>query len=63
MPEQVVIDVSHWQGHINWQALAKAGVVAAFIKATNGAFQTDDQYKRNFDHARAAGVKVGGLYG
>src|SRR3954468_14312582 len=62
MSDPVVIDVSHWQGHINWPALAKAGVVAAFIKATNGAFQTDDQYSRNIQGARAAGIKVGSYH-
>jgi len=62
MSDPVVIDVSHWQGNINWQALAKAGVVAAFIKATNGAFQTDDQYSKNVQGARGAGIKVGSYH-
>ena len=62
MSNPIVIDVSHWQGHVNWQALAKAGVVAAFIKATNGAFQKDNQYTTNLQGARAAGIKVGSYH-
>jgi lysozyme len=30
------IDVSHWQGTINWGEVAKAGVKFVFIKATEG---------------------------
>jgi lysozyme len=62
MSDPIVVDVSHWQGNIDWAKLAKAGVVAAFIKATNGAFQTDDQYRKNVQGARAAGIKVGSYH-
>src|SRR5438270_225530 len=33
----VVIDVSHHNGAIDWPALAAAGIALAFIKATQGA--------------------------
>jgi lysozyme len=63
MPDkQIVIDVSHWNGIPNWPLLARAGVIAAWIKCTNGAYQTDDQYKRNVDGARTVGIKVGSYH-
>src|SRR5689334_8176869 len=62
MSNPIVIDVSHWQGNVNWPALAKAGVVAAFIKATNGACDVDDMYSKNVEGARAAGIKVGSYH-
>ncbi|HEX8847609.1 MAG TPA: glycoside hydrolase family 25 protein [Pyrinomonadaceae bacterium] len=62
MAEPIVIDVSHWQGNINWQKVGAAGCTAVFIKATNGAFQTDDQYGKNVQGARAAGIKVGSYH-
>ena len=30
------IDVSHWQGNINWKKVAGDGIKFAFIKATEG---------------------------
>src|SRR5438552_2211977 len=30
------IDVSYWQGDIDWQKVSKAGVLFAYIKATEG---------------------------
>ena len=31
------IDVSHWQGSINWTAVKNAGIKFTFAKATEGA--------------------------
>jgi lysozyme len=63
MPDKnIVIDVSHWNGTPNWTRLAQAGVVAAWLKCTNGAHDIDGQYKRNFDNATAAGIKVGSYH-
>jgi lysozyme len=57
MPD--TIDISHWQGRPNFQAVAKSGVKNVFIKATNGAFQTDDQFLPNVSGAHSAGMRVG----
>src|SRR5262249_28998818 len=44
------LDVSHLQSNIDWAAVAKAGVVFAFVKASEGATIAD----RRFDEHRAA---------
>ncbi|MBT2647005.1 LysM peptidoglycan-binding domain-containing protein [Bacillus sp. ISL-34] len=57
------IDVSHWQGAINWEEVAKAGVKFVFIKATEGTSYTKLSYfKENAPQALAAGLKVGAYH-
>jgi lysozyme len=55
------IDVSHWQGAIDWNAVAGDGVEFAFIKATEGGDYTDPRFAQNWAGARQAGV-VRGAY-
>jgi lysozyme len=53
------IDVSHWQGLIDWQAVAAAGVQFAMVKATDGVGTVDEQFRRNAGGAHAVGIPVG----
>lgn len=53
------IDVSHWQGLIDWQAVAAAGVQFAMVKATDGVGVVDEQFRRNAGGAPAVGIPVG----
>ena len=54
------IDVSHYQGHIDWRTVARAGGVSyVYVKATEGAQLVDDTYRTNIQGARKAGLKVG----
>ncbi len=55
------IDVSKWQGHIDWQAVKASGVEFAFIKATEGGDLLDSRFKRYTSDARAAGIPTGRL--
>ena len=42
------IDVSHYQGVIDWQRVVKsANISYAYLKATEGATYVDDTYERN----------------
>jgi lysozyme len=50
------IDVSHHQGTVNWQAVARGGISFAFVKATEGATFVDSQFDANW-----AGMKNNGL--
>lgn len=50
------IDVSRWQGPIDWQAVKSAGIAFASIRATIGDFYTDDRFAQNWQGARAAGI-------
>ncbi len=52
------IDVSHWQGRIDWTQVARSGVDFAIIKATEGAGTADEWYHRNRNRARRAGLYV-----
>jgi len=53
------IDVSRWQGLIDWPKVAAAGVQFAFVKATDGIGWTDPQFRRNAGGANAVGIPVG----
>jgi lysozyme len=51
-----VVDVSHHNGAIDWPAVAAAGIVLAFIKATQGTGFVDPLFERNRSGAAGAGV-------
>ena len=54
------IDVSHYQGSINWKDVARNGdIYYVYVKATEGAKLVDETYQRNIEGARRAGLKVG----
>lgn len=55
------IDVSRYQGSINWTAVRTAGVEFAFIKATEGVSYRDPNFGANYVGAYNAGV-VRGAY-
>ncbi len=57
------IDVSHYQGSINWSETAKdPNVGFAYIKATEGTDLVDDMYDYNLREARRCGVKTGSYH-
>ena len=58
------IDVSRFQGVIDWAAVKAAGVDFAIIKAggSDAGLYTDSAYERNYEGAKAAGVPVGAYY-
>ena len=51
------IDVSKWQGAMNWDTAAKR-VDFAYIKSSQGIF-TDAQFETNYQGATAAGIPLG----
>ena len=56
------IDVSHWQGTIDWSLVAKAGKQFAFLKASDSTGSRDPTYATNRSRARAAGIPVGAYH-
>ena len=48
------IDVSRWQGTIDWPAVKQGGVTFAGIRATIGDFFTDDKFAENWQGANEA---------
>ena len=58
------IDVSSYQGEVDWQKVAAAGIKFAFIRVggrgySEGAIYDDKYFQQNLAGAKAAGVKVG----
>lgn len=54
------IDVSHYQGSVNWKTVKGAGIKFVFIKATQGTSYPQVSYFRNHaPKALAAGLNVG----
>jgi GH25 family lysozyme M1 (1,4-beta-N-acetylmuramidase) len=53
------IDVSHWQGSINWTSVRNDGVKFAFVKVADGVGDYDETYPTNLGGAIAAGIPVG----
>jgi GH25 family lysozyme M1 (1,4-beta-N-acetylmuramidase) len=56
------IDVSHWQGTIDWVKVRAAGKRFAYIKASDDIDFVDDHYVVNRTNARAAGLYVGAYH-
>ena len=52
------IDVSRYQGSINWTSVRNAGIEFAFIKATEGTSYKDSNFNSNYTNAYYAGVLV-----
>lgn len=55
------IDVSHWQGAINWTSVRNAGIQWAYIKATESTNYKDPRFNTNYPAAYYAGV-IRGAY-
>ena len=58
------IDVSAWQGNINWTNVKKAGITHAIIRVgyrgqSTGSLNADSYYAKNIENAAKAGIKVG----
>ena len=64
LSSKVGIDVSYWQGVIDWAKVKEAGVDFAILRIgfmgwTSGALISDSTFARNIAGAKAAGIKVG----
>jgi len=56
------IDVSKFQGDIDWSQVASSGVKFAWIKATEGGDHLDDRFQANWTAAKEAGVPRGAYH-
>lgn len=56
------IDVSQWQGDIDWRKVRRAGIDFAYIKATEGGDHVDPRFLDNWEGARRAGVPRGAYH-
>jgi lysozyme len=56
------VDVSRWQGDIDWDKLREQGANFAYIKATDGGDHLDPMFMKNWRGAEAAGLKRGAYH-
>lgn len=56
------IDVSVWQGDIDWSQVRAAGIEFAYLKATEGGDHIDPNFLNNWAAARSAGVPRGAYH-
>ena len=56
------VDVSRWQGDIDWAKLRTQGANFAYIKATDGGDHIDPMFKTNWRRAKEAGIKHGAYH-
>lgn len=56
------IDVSHYQGEIDWGTLAKQDIDFAYIKATEGSSSTDEKFAQNWQNASSQDMYVGAYH-
>lgn len=58
------IDISHWQGKVDFEKVKKSGIKFVILKAggSDAGFYEDKTFKRNYEAAKKAGVEVGAYY-
>ena len=56
------IDVSHYQGTVDWVKVKATGITFAYAKATDGNTYTDPQFHTNWQGMRAAGILRGAYH-
>lgn len=56
------VDVSHYQGEIDWKTLAAQELDFAYIKATEGSSFVDDKFVRNWEEAEETSLLIGAYH-
>ena len=56
------VDVSHYQGTIDWPVLAAQDLDFAYIKATEGSSHTDEKFAENWEAAKDTGLRIGAYH-
>jgi len=56
------VDISSFQGEIDWQVLASQNIDFAFIKATEGSTFQDEKFKYNWGNSLKTNLKIGAYH-
>lgn len=56
------VDVSSYQGDIDWNILASQDISFAYIKATEGSSFVDEHFETNFNNAIKTNLKIGAYH-
>lgn len=64
LPEDAVpgVDVSEYQGDIDWPVLKEQGIRFAYIRATEGSGYTDACFAQNWDAVQKTGIRAGAYH-
>ncbi len=54
-----MIDVSAYDGYINWSKVKSSGVSAAILRAGYGSYTVDSQFRNNASNANKVGMPIG----
>lgn len=58
-PRYQGIDVSDWQGYIDYGQVRSSGIEVVYIKSSQGSNIKDPYFDINYENAKANGLKVG----
>lgn len=56
------IDVSGWQGYIDFTAVKESGIEIVYAKAGEGINYVDPTFEQNYQNAKANGLKIGAYH-
>lgn len=56
------IDISHYQGNINWTKLKSENISFIYVKATEGAYTVDDKFYTNWTNSLKNNYKTGAYH-
>lgn len=56
------VDVSHYQGEIDWEILSNQNISFAYIKATEGSSHEDDKFRKNWSEASNTDLRIGAYH-
>lgn len=56
------VDVSHYQGSVDWNAIQTQGIMFAYIKATEGSSHVDSAFQTNWEHVAQTDLRAGAYH-
>ncbi len=56
------VDVSEYQGDIDWSVLSNQDIDFAFVKATEGSSYTDEYFSENWENASKTDLRIGAYH-
>ena len=56
------VDVSNYQGDIDWKIIADQNISFAFIKSTEGSSYVDAYFEKNWENVFKAGIRAGAYH-
>ncbi len=58
----VGVDLSHYQGDVDWEVLSEQDIQFAYVKATEGSSHVDSQFSRNWEGAKHVDLMAGAYH-